>query len=94
MTDLNATTNNSTMPPHPSLSTVALFDEILSHERFGTTRNSGVMILQQQQQQQDAPTTDSSEPRQYSWKIAQYHLTIPIPNQLADAVVQIIRNSD
>jgi len=26
-----------------------------------------------------------------AWKIAQYHLTIPIPNELADRVVQMIR---
>lgn len=25
------------------------------------------------------------------WKIAQYHLTIPVPNELADTVVQMIR---
>ena len=26
-----------------------------------------------------------------SWKIAQYHLTIPVPNDLADALVRMIR---
>ena len=63
---------------------VALFDEILSHERFGTTRNSGVMVLQRHQQPQG---------NGYVWRIAQYHLTIPIPNRCVDTIVQIRRDT-
>ena len=29
-----------------------------------------------------------------SWKIAKYHLTIPVPNALADTVVEMIRGLD
>ena len=82
----NTNTSATTLPP-PKTATVALFDEILSHERFGITRNSGVMMLQQQQQQ---PSTLLQE-NTCSWKIVQYHLTIPIPNQCVDTVVQIIQ---
>jgi uncharacterized protein (TIGR02246 family) len=28
-----------------------------------------------------------------SWKVAQYHLTIPVPNDLMDTVVQLIREN-
>ncbi|MCC7441799.1 MAG: nuclear transport factor 2 family protein [Bdellovibrionales bacterium] len=28
------------------------------------------------------------------WKISQYHLTIPVPNALADTLVQLIRKGD
>ena len=68
---------------------ISLFDEILSHERFGVTRNSGVMILQPQSQPQPQPL-----PNDYVWRIAQYHLTIPIPNHLVDTIVQAIQTSD
>jgi hypothetical protein len=69
----------------PSVPAVALFDEILSHERFGITRNSGVMALQPQ----SSPSSNN-----YVWKIAQYHLTIPIPNRQVDEIVKIIQRSD
>lgn len=55
---------------------VACFDEILQNDRFGMSRSSGVAVRQSQQQ---------------SWKILQYHLTVPIPNHLMDTVVQIIK---
>jgi len=50
---------------------VAWFDEILENASYGTCRGSGVLLLQ----------TDGA------WKIAQYNLSIPIPNDLADEVV-------
>jgi len=28
------------------------------------------------------------------WKVSQYHLTIPVPNELADSVVKMIRSGD
>jgi SnoaL-like domain len=67
---------------HPnctSTSSIAWFDETLHNERLGTTRSSGVVVRDNHQE---------------NWKIAQYHLTIPIPNHLADAVVQMIRQVD
>jgi SnoaL-like domain len=58
------------------LDRIVWFDEILDSERFGTARGSGVLIQ------------DDDE----GWKIAQYHLTIPVPNDLMDSVVAMIRN--
>jgi hypothetical protein len=63
---------------------VAWFDELLHHDRFGTTRNSGVMIL----------VCIDQEKQEYVWKVAQYHLTIPIPNHCVDTVVKIIEKED
>ena len=50
---------------------VAWFDETLQNASLGTCRGSGVLILQ----------PDGS------WKIAQYNLSIPIPNGLTDEIV-------
>ncbi|MEP4484425.1 MAG: nuclear transport factor 2 family protein [Halioglobus sp.] len=55
----------------------AFFDELLSHERLGTCRGSGVMIL------------DGGQ-----WKVAQYNLSVPIPNDLVDGVAQQIVASE
>lgn len=52
---------------------VAWFDEILWNEKYGTSRGTGVLVLEGGQ-----------------WKIAQYHLTFPVPNDLAaDVTAQI-----
>ncbi len=53
---------------------VAWFDEVLENAGYGTCRGSGVLVLQ----------ADGS------WKIAQYNLSIPIPNDLADEFVKRI----
>lgn len=53
---------------------VAWFDELLSHERLGETRGTGVLEL-----------------HDGSWKIAQYHLTIPMPNALANSLTEQIK---
>ena len=79
-------TGSNALPPSAGTGTVALFDEILSHERFGRTRNSGVMILRKQ-----ATLTPENV---FAWKIVQYHLTIPIPNQYVDTVVKIIHSTE
>ena len=51
----------------------AWFDELLKNEAYGTSRGTGVLIL------------DGED-----WKIVQYHLTFPIPNDLAgDFTAQI-----
>lgn len=49
---------------------VAWFDELLENAGLGTCRGSGVLILQ----------PDGH------WRISQYNLSIPIPNDLADEV--------
>jgi len=54
---------------------VAWFDEILENDRFGVTRSSGVVVREKDNQ----------------WKVAQYHLTVPVPNDLMDRVVAMIR---
>jgi hypothetical protein len=53
---------------------VAWFDEILTHERYGTLRGSGVLTR----------TLGAN------WKIAQYNLTFLVPNEKAAAVVEAI----
>jgi hypothetical protein len=53
---------------------VAWFDEILTHERYGTLRGSGVL------------TRSFGD----DWKIAQYNLTFLVPNEKAAAVVEAI----
>lgn len=52
---------------------VAWFDELLSHERLGETRGTGVLEL-----------------HDGAWKVAQYHLTIPMPNALANSLTEQI----
>ncbi len=53
---------------------VAWFDELLENAKYGTCRGSGVLLLQ----------ADGS------WKIAQYNLSIPIPDALAEEFVKRI----
>ncbi len=55
----------------------AWFDELLENAKLGTCRGSGVLV-----QQADG-----------SWKIAQYNLSIPIPNDLSDAIVKQIADA-
>jgi hypothetical protein len=54
----------------------AWFDEMLDTPNMGVCRGSGVLVR--------AGETDT-------WKIAQYNLSIPIPNALTDEVVKRIR---
>ena len=53
----------------------AFFDEILSQEKYGECRGSGVL------------RKIGSE-----WRIAQYHLTFPIPNEIAAPITQFIQD--
>lgn len=53
----------------------AWFDELLDNDSYGECRGSGVLVR-----------TDSGD-----WKIAQYNLSIPIPNDLAKEFVARIR---
>ena len=54
---------------------VAWFHEILISESYGTTRGTGVLV----------------KAKDNDWKIAQYHLTIPIPNDLAKDFAEKIK---
>lgn len=53
----------------------AWFDEVLDNAKYGECRGSGVLVK------------DSSG----AWKIAQYNLTVPVPNALLPKVVEMIR---
>ena len=54
---------------------MAWFHEILDNASYGTTRGTGVLILEEDN----------------VWRIAQYHLTIPIPNELAGELTTQIK---
>jgi len=54
---------------------VAWFDELLDSPSYGLSRGSGTMLR-----------TDEDH-----WRIAQYHLTYPIPNDLAEELTARIR---
>lgn len=53
----------------------AWFHEVLDSKDFGTTRGTGVLVLEEGA----------------GWKIAQYHLTIPIPNEIVDTLADRIK---
>ena len=53
---------------------VAWFDELLDSESYGTSRGTGVMVLEDGY-----------------WKVAQYALTFPIPNDLAKGMTAEIK---
>ncbi|HMP01056.1 MAG TPA: nuclear transport factor 2 family protein [Gemmatales bacterium] len=57
---------------------VAWFDELLENAKYGTCRGSGVLV----------------RVGQGPWQIAQYNLSIPIPNALAGEVVKLIRQAE
>ncbi len=54
---------------------VAWFHEVLDSKNYGTSRGTGVLVL-----------TPGGE-----WKIAQYHLTFPLPNDLAAEITERIK---
>lgn len=53
----------------------AWFDESLANAKLGLCRGSGVLV----------------KVGEGDWRIAQYNLTIPVPNELAEQVVKLIR---
>ena len=53
---------------------VAMFDELLDNESYGTSRGTGVLVRKNR-----------------SWKISQYALTFPIPNDLAKGITAEIK---
>ena len=61
----------------------AAFDEILDHEKYGVSRGSGIL-----RRVAAKPAGGADSP---GWVISQYHLTFPIPNDLAERVTRMIR---
>lgn len=53
----------------------AWFDETLTNAKLGLCRGTGALVR-----------ADDG-----AWRIVQYHLTIPVPNELAEEVVKMIR---
>lgn len=54
---------------------VAWFHEVLHSESYGTTRGTGVLLFVKGE----------------GWKIAQYHLTVPVPNDLIGELTDLIK---
>lgn len=52
----------------------AWFDEVLTNEKYGMTRGTGVVLLINNE-----------------WKIVQYHLAFPIPNDIAGDVTKMVK---
>ena len=52
----------------------AIFDELLSNEKLGQCRGSGVLVLEGG-----------------AWKVAQYNLSVPVPNEIVLDVAEQIR---
>lgn len=55
------------------------FDELLHNESFGTCRGSGTLIYNEEHN---------------CWFIAAYHLSFPVPNDLANNVTTLIKKGD
>ncbi len=55
--------------------TTAFFDELLTNQKYGTCRGTGVLR-----------SIDGQ------WKICQYHLTKPVPNDAMEKVVDLLRS--
>lgn len=68
---------------------VAWFDESLMNDKYGVCRGSGVLIKVYDHQ----PALTSSGER-IVWKIAQYNLSVPIPNDLLPEFAERIRSAD
>ncbi|MFT3686279.1 MAG: nuclear transport factor 2 family protein [Phycisphaerales bacterium] len=62
--------------------TTVFFDELLDNENYGTTRGTGVVRK---------VTTGEGENAKTEWKIAQYSLSIPIPNPIAKRVATMVK---
>ena len=65
--------------------TVAFFDELLDNENYGTTRGTGVVRK---------VTTGEGENAKSRWLVAQYSLSIPIPNPLAKRVAAMVKTEE
>ncbi len=54
---------------------VAWFHEVLDSKSYGTSRGTGVLVFE----------------KETGWRISQYHLTFPIPNDIADEITDRIK---
>jgi hypothetical protein len=61
---------------------VAWFDEILDNAKYGECRGTGVLVRVQ---------TGGASNALGAWKVAQYSLSVPVPNDLMGDVVKLIR---
>ena len=65
----------------------AWFDELLENAKYGACRGTGVLT----RAATTRPDATTAAPPQGPWLIAQYHLTIPVPNELAERFVKMIK---
>ena len=66
----------------------AWFDEILENAKYGTCRGTGVLTRAAETLSKAGSPAQSDA----AWLIAQYHLTMPVPNELAERVSKIIKS--
>lgn len=66
------------LPARAGETGVAMFDELLDNAKYGECRGSGVMVWSATRQGRG------------EWKVLQYNLSKPIPNESMDAVVKAI----
>lgn len=74
--------------PDPS-GTVIFFDELLDNDSYGTTRGTGVL----RKVNVGGKTGDDAKAATV-WRVAQYSLSIPIPNPLAKRVAAMIKTEE
>lgn len=72
---------------------MAWFDERLMNERYGECRGSGVLVMCEGVGGNKDEDQDGDGDRGV-WKIAQYSLTVPIPNEMLADVARRIRELD
>jgi hypothetical protein len=65
--------------------TIAFFDELLDNDNYGTTRGTGVLRK---------VTTGEGEKATSRWMVAQYSLSIPIPNPIAKRVAAMVKTEE
>ncbi|MDF1800752.1 MAG: nuclear transport factor 2 family protein [Planctomycetota bacterium] len=64
------------LQPGTEVPLLAWFDEELENESYGTVRGSGVLVR-----------ASASDP----WRVSQYVLSFPVPNEVAKDLVELIR---
>jgi hypothetical protein len=84
--------------------TVAWFDELLDSQRFGViARGTGVLLKEKEPLTEAEKSTASEDQVSNSkvkpafaprWKVAQYQLTVPVPNPLMEKVLGLMKEDD
>jgi hypothetical protein len=74
-------TRKSTCFPSEEESTMqfCIFDELLLNETFGTCRGTGSLVYDREE---------------HAWLIASYHLSFPVPNDIAMEITQLLAKAD